>query len=472
MVGDGGTILQYDTSQSTASITSPTVAGLPPDLVLTSQGDIAGRLAFESTSTVQAQGTQTTYSFTVQAYAVDETQITNTQTFTLTTVQEFYLPYDNVYIKALSPLSDRVKINELLTNTSIIPPQWVYRIQDPYFGISPAVKFEHIYGVPSVAANDFYQTYINAVQINHYWRNVTLGAIKTASAVDSSGNVIYEVVYSPIIDDLVNANGVSISKEVLWPRAIDLYLNNWVTSLTTSYTSGTYIPAPQLIKTVTAAVTASAVILLNDIENLTVGMNVTPTASNVNTFVNGTNGVPPVIVSIDPTGPSVTIDVAQTLVAGEQLLFSEPLYDSLTPGTASTLYPNSLPDMRQQIYDSIGRINNSSILPLWMTCVQPDTNVILGYTPAWVICYTLPGYSQTIANNINTEWPYNLNEIDFELDRFEVDRSKTYNYNGTNSQGVPLWGTLPSSQPDVIDNSADSFVYFPRKTILPTQTQS
>jgi hypothetical protein len=197
-------------------------------------------------------------------------------------------------------------------------------------------------------------------------------------------------------------------------------------------------------------------------------MNILPLVNT--TVTNSANGSPPVIVSIDPTTTSITLNVAQTLTANQQILFSLPLYDSLTPGFARTLYPNSLVNMRQQIYDSIGRVNDSSLLPRWMTSVQPD-RTLLGFTPAWVICYCKPGTAETVKNNILTQYPYTLNEIDFQLDRFEVNRSKTYNYLGTTVGGQPIWNTLPSAQPNIINDDADSFIYFPRKTILPTQTQ-
>jgi hypothetical protein len=126
--------------------------------------------------------------------------------------------------------------------------------------------------------------------------------------------------------------------------------------------------------------------------------------------------------------------------------------------------------MRQQIYDSLGQINDQSLLPTWMVSQQLDGS-IPGFTPAWVICYTKVGFGEIIKNNIETLWPYKLNEIDFQLDRFEVDRSKTYNYDGVNINGQPIWDTLPSAQPNVTNNDADSYIYFPRKTILPNQTQ-
>jgi hypothetical protein len=470
IVGDAGTVLIYDTdplSTTFNQLLSPTLTQLPPDLTLLSSGEISGRLAFESTDAVVDAGTTKTYTLNIQAYYTDFPEINSIKSFTLTTLQEYYLPYDDIYIKALPSKDDRVKLSGLLYNDNIIPNELVYRSDDPYFGKATAVVYQHIYGVPSIATDDFFQTYIDAVQINHYWRNVTLGEIKTAVARDDNNNIIYEVVYSQVIDDLVNGQGTSIAKSIVWPRNIDLHLNDWVTSLTEVYTSQTYVPGPQIIKTYLSS-GDGLTLTLNSVEGLEVGMNM---LALVNTTVtNAPNGTPPVIVALDTTLSTITVNVAQTLTVDQQVLFSPGLYDSLTPGFARTLYPNSLVNMRQQIYDSIGRINNSALLPRWMTSVQPD-RTILGFTPAWVICYCKPGTAETIKNNILTQYPYTLNEIDFQLDRFEVDRSKTYNYLGTTVGGVPIWNTLPSAQPNVINDDADSYIYFPRKTILPTQTQ-
>jgi hypothetical protein len=67
----------------------------------------------------------------------------------------------------------------------------------------------------------------------------------------------------------------------------------------------------------------------------------------------------------------------------------------------------------------------------------------LGFTPAWVICYTKPGKSEIIKKNIETLWPYKLHLINFELDKFTVDKSITYNYDSTIT--TPDWTTLPSA---------------------------
>jgi hypothetical protein len=131
--------------------------------------------------------------------------------------------------------------------------------------------------------------------------------------------------------------------------------------------------------------------------------------------------------------------------------------------------------MRQQVIDVIGSEENTYNLPLWMTSQQLDGNT-LGYTPAWVICYTKPGFSEIIKNNIENNWKnpvgqvQRLNQIAFNIDRFTVDKSTTYNYD--NNLSPPAWTALPSGDPvpDPID-SKDFYVLFPRQTILPNNTQ-
>jgi hypothetical protein len=100
-----------------------------------------------------------------------------------------------------------------------------------------------------------------------------------------------------------------------------------------------------------------------------------------------------------------------------------------------------------------------------MTSQQADGNT-LGFVRAWVVCYTKPGYSQTIVDNINNNWDYTLNMIDFSVDRFIVDKSNTFDYNINLT--VPAWTQLPSNTPTPVPiNQYDMPVLFPRKTILP-----
>ena len=393
---------------------------LPPNLILLSNGEITGRVADQPTDTLLVQNAETVFTVTIQAYSALYPVVQSSKTFTVTVLQEYTQPTDTLYIKAAPSINDRNILNTLLTSETLIPEALVYRPNDIYFGKATSIIYEHAYGIYASEVNE----YLAAVTQNHYWRNITLGEIKTAVAKNSAGEIIYEVVYSEVIDNLVNPAGVSIQQEIYWPRLIDLGLGPWYTSITDIYTS-------------------------------------------------------------------------------YETVLGQDYYTSLTPGYARTLYPNSLFNMRNRVGQVVGQEFDSRLLPLWMTS-QQENGGTLGYTQAWVICFTKPGiivdgqlltyaefeatgltktrtqsgiivtdyfsYAETIKNNINNNWAYTLNQINFRIDRFSVDKSETYNYN--KKLNPPAWTGLPSATPvpDPLD-SKDFYVLFPRQTILPDETQ-
>lgn len=379
---------------------------LPPNLTLTSDGNISGTVAYQPTNVLLGQGSETTFTFTIQAFSpLFDPVVQSSRTFTLTVTQEYIQPTDTLYIKCSPSIQDRNLIRTLLESEQLIPNDYLYRPEDSNFGKATNVTYVHAYGI---YANDL-DAYVAAIQDkNHYWRNITLGSINTAVAKNDQGEIIYEVVYSSVIDNLINPSGVSVSKEIYWPRFIDLNLGPWYTSVSNLYTSYD-------------------------------------------------KSVPP------------------------------GYYTSLTPGYARTLYPNSLPNMREQVGDELGQEYNFRLYPKWMTSQQANGST-LGFTPAWVIAYCKPGtttlpngsvvsYAEKVKYNIENNWTspvtedvITLNQINFKIDRFAVDKSLTYNYD--NNLSPATWTGLPSATPvpDPID-SKNFFVLFPRETILPDETQ-
>jgi hypothetical protein len=113
--------------------------------------------------------------------------------------------------------ADRALIDSLVQNQDAIPEDLVYRPDDSYFGVANSVTYDHAYGLNPASLD----LYVSALDINHYWKHLTLGAIKTAQALDDNGNVLYEVVYSPVIDNLVNSAGESVSKSITLPYPIN-----------------------------------------------------------------------------------------------------------------------------------------------------------------------------------------------------------------------------------------------------------
>jgi hypothetical protein len=393
---------------------------LPPNLQLLDNGEISGTVAYQPNDTFTEPNAETDFAFTIEAYSPLYPVINSTRAFTLTIVQEFTQPTDTLYIKCVPNVADRNIIQGLLTDNTLIPDEDLYRPQDVNFGKASNITYEHAYGI---YASDF-EEYVAAINKNHYWRYITLGELKTAVAKNSAGEIVYEVVYSEIQDDLINPKGKSISKDILWPRSIPLNKGPWYTSVTDIYTS--YIdttPEGQQIQT--QETFEDQLVISED------GLNLLTETSAPN------------------------------------------YYTSLTPEFARALYPNSLPNMRDRAGENLGQEFDFRLLPEWMTSQQANGST-LGYTPAWVIAYCKPGTADTIKNNIETLWldplgrPYTLNTINFQLDRITVDKSATFDYD--NNTTPPSWTGLPSAspEPNPID-SEDFHVLFPRKTILPDE---
>ena len=210
---------------------------LPPNLTLLSSGEIAGYVAMQPTESVLNIGDTTEFTFTIQAFSPHHSLIRSNKTFTITVYQEYDQPIETLYVRATPNLEDRAILKQLLSNDDIIPPVMIYRPSDINFGKATGVLYEHMYGV---YASDITQ-YLEATEKNHYWRNITLGEIKTAIAKDSNGEVLYEVVYSQIIDDLqINDTSFAVAESneyVIWDHPINLQLGPWYTSITDIFTS-------------------------------------------------------------------------------------------------------------------------------------------------------------------------------------------------------------------------------------------
>lgn len=268
------------------------------------------------------------------------------RTFSIRVNRTYNKPYQNLYVEAMPPENDRVIINELLSNTEIFVPDFIYRIDDPNFGIARRVTYQHAFGL----APDTFDQYVESLYLNHYWKDLVLGSIKTAQAVDPvSGEVVYEVVYSEIVDNLVNSQGQSVSKIVNLPYPI-----------------------------------------------------------------------------IDPSDGSTVL---------------------------TQVYPNSLVDMRDQVIEVVGQISKK--LPLWMTSKQ-ENGTTLGFTPAWVMCYTKPGRSKQIAYYFSRYFSGNLNAVDFKVDRYVLDRTLSKNWDTENQQWTPNPPTLTTF--DRFNTSGYTFV--------------
>ena len=353
---------------------------LPGGLELLKNGQLIGSVGFQPKSELLTKGDSSTYTFVVEAYNRDNLILNSTKEFVLVVNQMFEEPFETVYLKASPPIEQKIIINRLLSDENLIPSEYLYRANDRNFGKSNEVRVAHAFGVRSSRMDQ----YIEFIKKNHYWRKIVLGPIQTAVATDIHGNVLYEVVYSKVIDDLENTLGVGLPQEIIWKTPI-----NYNSDLKT---------------------------------------------------INNSN---------------VLID--STLVS-----------TNTAPKNLRKFNPAGIQNMRAELIANTYQNTDNELLPKWMTSQQYNGNT-LGFVLAWVICYTKQGYAEEIKNRIN-EWEHKLNEIDFTVDRYVVDKSNTFNYN--NKFIRPIWTNLPSNTP--VPNPIDRYdicVLFPKKTILPTDNQ-
>ena len=354
---------------------------LPPNLLLLPTGEIYGKASFQPNTYLMTLSESANFQFTVEAYSKAYPLLSSKKTFNITIKQEIENPVDTLYFKASPNLSDRKILDSLLKNEEIIPTSALYRPNDMYFGKSKEVVFPFAYGMSSSSLEE----YITAVGKNHYKKRIILGELRTAQARNENNEVVYEVVYSIIIDDQMNQNNQSINKTIFWPTLI-YSASPWFSSNTKVYSS------------------------YGQTSNTT-------------------------------------------------------YHTALTANSIRGLNPNSFDNMLEQVKTYIPQNSSSKLLPLWMTSQQSNGST-LGFLKAWVICYTKPNYSEIIKNNIETLWQYTLNQINFEVDRYTIDKSNTYNYD--TDLYFPTWTDLPSASPvpDPI-NSNDIYVLFPQQNILP-----
>jgi len=295
-------------------------SSLPQGLQLLPSGNIIGRVSYETFSldgnattfdndiTTRLDSNETTfdreYKFTAEVY--DNTGIVSVaKEFTITVDRQYDKPCQCMRIEAFMPQNDRDLVASIVDDRDVFNPDWIYRPDDPWFGIRRKVWYEHAYGLePST-----FQEYTDAILQNHYRKKIVLGEIKTALAKDDADNILYEVVYATVVDTAVNNDGESaaIAQKLKYPVNKD---------------------------------------------------------------------------------DSTEID---------------------------TVYPNSLENMRTRVISNIGQV--APILPRWMLSKQEDGDV-LGFTRAWVMCYTKPGRAKLIKYEIERKFGNLLNTIDFDADRY------------------------------------------------------
>lgn len=185
---------------------------LPQGLELKSDGSISGIVNYGITGE---------FTFIVRASDVHNLSAIE-KTFKLTVIPTAK-EYTKIYIKPFLTKEKRKYFLDFVSNTFIFPPKLIYRHFDPNFGIQTDIKFILEFGIEKLNLED----YTIALRENFYRRKFTFGKFKLAYAKNNSGDILYEIIYVDVIDNLVNNANTSIShviynnNDIYYPASID-----------------------------------------------------------------------------------------------------------------------------------------------------------------------------------------------------------------------------------------------------------
>ena len=343
---------------------------LPQGVVLGSNGILFGRVSFEvftldaSSTTIDGNGTT----------------FDNTYTFTVTAEDTFtQLSANRTFTIRVIPRNpapyENLYLKALLAQeqrdlyTNLILNQSVFPREKIYRNEDPNFGVQKSLKTLFLAglAPSTLEEYANAAANNHFLKRITFGEIKTAVAVDTSFDV----------QELATGNIIGTFRDDIG-------------FVPTDFSQG-YVPQ--------ATIPDRTVLIGEHTKYEVVYIDIIDENSN-------SAGL----------GPADTIDLAGQI--------TNPYYDF--QGNAYTIaYPNAFNNMSAAVTSQIGYANKGA-LPDWMTSRQPDGRV-LGFTRAVVLAYTKSGESDVIAYRLKQSG-FKFNELDFSVDRYQLDNKYTENY--------------------------------------------
>jgi len=195
---------------------NPSPINLPQGLILKDNGLLIGRPSFRYFSldngTTRFDNNITffdeTYRFTVEA--VDNNgNLLGTRIFFVRVVSRNLKPYENIYLKSMVDPLTRSRYYDLIQSQDWVLDANVYRPLDPYFGRVNELQSLFLPGIESILLTE----YIRGTELNHYRKKIDLTNLKLARALDQNFNVVYEVVYAEVNDDL-EINNQSVALEI------------------------------------------------------------------------------------------------------------------------------------------------------------------------------------------------------------------------------------------------------------------
>ena len=149
--------------------------------------------------------------------------VASTSSIAIGTVTYTDNTFTKIYARPFFTQQKRDEYREFISNSFTFDPKLIYRYFDPNFGVQHDIKMMLEFGIEQINLDD----YMPALRENFYRKKFLFGDIKKAVAADSTGSIIYEIIYIDIADDLVNNSGISVNQfiennnDVYYPASLE-----------------------------------------------------------------------------------------------------------------------------------------------------------------------------------------------------------------------------------------------------------
>ena len=344
------------------------------------------------------------FKFTVQArdrfnYA------TLTREFVLVVEDNDNTKYTKIYMKPMLKETERSYLQSFTSNSDIFEPEKIYRPQDPEFGIQTDLELLVYSGIEAKNINNF----VSAAAKNHKRKKYILGSLQSAFAkLPGTNDVIYEVVYIPVIDPANATKGttaksfkINTTKQI----TVDSMLYNSKDDVTKTGAGYDALPiyGRNTIKFI--QVDNNEIIIETKDQTLSVDAD----ESDFEIVIRSTDNVTIELQVTDSEPYKIQPQPINTIKVDSNAINISQSKDNLK-------YISSLDNMRDNI-STIGKTKRS-YLPLWMRTPQVGLQE-LDYIPAIPLCYCKPGYAADIIRNLNGS-NFDPKKLNYDIDRYIV----------------------------------------------------
>lgn len=379
--------VQATSTLSDADITYELIKGqLPPGLTLDIRGELLGKVQqYGNQNSIQGIMTFDNNRFTIDGSA---TTIDRRYKFIIRAQDQVHYSaidkefeilvntpndrlYSNIFITSyLDPFnptpktSKRALYEKLINDETVFTRNYIYRINDPNFGIRRDFRALIYAGIETKQA----RAYIGAMGINNKKKRFQFGDVKVAQAkVPGEETPVYDIVYVELIDDLnIQKKKLPIKLKKLSKKTNSITVDASNGLWRESYTAGNepFLPKPADIITVDQTS----------------------------------------ILSSDPNG---RIRYPNSYLNWRERLKNWTFTDPLNPNVVIDRF-----------------LTERNYLPLWMRSFQDDSKQELGFVLALPLCYCKPGYGKEIALNIKNyqmTTGFDFKNLEFTVDRYIID---------------------------------------------------